>query len=393
MKSKTQVKEDYDLTKDCKVSIAKNITAAYIHIPFCNSICHYCDFAKFLYQENWVTPYLQALEKEIHTAYQNEYLQTIYVGGGTPTALNDAQFLKLLKLIDTFQKQKNYEYTIECNVESLNETKIKYMQQYGVNRISIGVETFHEHHLKAMNRHHTKEQIKETIALLKRIGLDNINLDFMYALPNETLQEVKEDIKEFLKLDVPHISTYSLMIESNTLFHICHIVPICQELDFKMYQTICKTLEENGYKHYEISNFAKKNYASKHNLTYWNNEFYYGFGLGASGYIHSIRYTNTRSLKDYCDGNFCLEKVEMTERINMENEMILGLRKIEGVSAYKFKQKYGKEIASVFPIEELNKKGKLHIQNGWIKIPKQALYQSNDILMCFIGEENESNKV
>ncbi len=360
------------------------IESAYIHIPFCSHICNYCDFAKVLYQKKWIFNYLDALKKEIQLNYQNELLKTIYIGGGTPTALDLEEFKYLLEIISTLNKQKEYEYTIECNVESLTEEKVKSMKQYGVNRISIGVETFHKHHLKIMNRHHTKEQVVEAILLLKKYGFQNINIDFIYALPNETIEEVVSDLCNFLKLDIPHISTYSLMIEPNTPFYLNHIKTIEEELDFSMYEKICRTLKKNGYEHYEISNFAQPGYESKHNLAYWNNAFYYGFGLGASGYIPEIRYTNTRNLTKYCNGEFCFNQEKIDFKTKMENEMILGLRKLEGVNLIQFKQKYGKEMDSIFPIRQLQKEGKLQVHNRYLRIPEEQLYLSNEILMQFI---------
>lgn len=365
--------------------------SAYIHIPFCHSICHYCDFTKFLYQEKWVVQYLQALENEIKTYYEKNPLKTIYVGGGTPTAFKEEAFESLLKITNQLQKQETYEYTIECNIESLTETKIQMMQQYGVNRISIGVETFHPHHLQAMNRQHTKEQVKQKIDLLKQHGFTNINIDFIYALPNETLEEVKEDIEAFLKLDVPHIATYSLMIEPNTTFYIQNVEPVTEELDAEMYHLICQTLKEHNYEHYEISNFSRPGYASKHNLTYWNNEEYYGFGLGASGFQNQIRYTNTHSFTAYCKHQYRFLQEQIGEQTNMENEMILGLRKLEGVDLQAFYQKYHKKVEEVFPIQTLQKKGQLHIQNGRIQIDEDQLYISNSILVQLIGDQNESN--
>lgn len=361
------------------------IESAYIHIPFCNYICSYCDFAKMLYQKKWAKTYLKALEQEMKENYQGETLKTIYIGGGTPTSLDLEELEQLLEIMHIFKRDKDYEYTVECNIESLTEEKIKCMKKYGVNRISIGVETFHRNHLKMMNRHHTKEQVVECISTLKRYGFENINIDFIYALPGETIEEVISDLYDFLSLDIPHISTYSLMIEPNTSFYLNHFKPIEEELDFNMYETICKTLKKNGYKHYEISNFSRTGYASKHNLTYWNNQFYYGFGLGASGYIPEIRYTNTRSLTKYCNKEYRLEQEEIDLQTKMENEMILGLRKLEGVDMMQFKQKYGEHIDSIFPIEQLLKEGKLEVHNGYLQIPEDQLYLSNEILIQFIN--------
>ncbi len=360
------------------------IQSVYIHIPFCNRICHYCDFPKMLYQKKWIHNYLNALDTEIKTYYQNEKMKTIYIGGGTPTVLELEEFHQLLKIIDQFQKEKKYEYTIECNVESLTEDKIKYMKKYGVNRISIGVETFHSHHLKTINRMHTKQQVIDTIQLLKKYNFDNINIDLIYALPNETLSEVMMDIESFLQLKIPHLSTYSLMIEPHTTFYLQKQLPVAEEIDAFMYQAICQRLKQHGYIHYEISNFAQPGYASQHNLTYWNNEPYYGFGLGASGYIKEIRYTNTKSFTHYCNHQYRFEQETMTTRTKMENEMILGLRKREGINRNIFYKKYGQTIESVFPIQTLLEQGKLEAKQDWIFIPEDQIYRSNDILIEFI---------
>lgn len=367
------------------------IESVYIHIPFCQTICHYCDFTKLLYQKKWIVVYLKALEQEIKKYHIQNPLKTIYIGGGTPSALEENEFLYLLQLVHNLPKQKVYEYTIECNIESLSEEKIKYMKQYDVNRISIGIESFHSHHLQNINRNHTFEQVKDKINLLKQYGFTNINLDLIYALPDETLEEVKEDIKLFLELDINHISTYSLMIEPNTIFSIQNQKPILEELDLQMYQTICQILEKNGYIHYEISNFSKPGYASKHNLTYWDNNQYYGFGLGASGYIKNIRYTNTKSLNQYCKGEFISEQEEISLQMDMENELILGFRKKEGVSITKFYQKYKKNIETIFPIEKLKQKGQLCNYNGFIQIPEEKWYISNEILVQLLSDNYDSN--
>ena len=363
------------------------VKSVYIHIPFCNHICHYCDFPKMLYQEKWIDSYLNALDLEMKMYYQNETIETIYIGGGTPTALKLEEFHRLLEIIDQLKKEEHYEYTIECNVESLTEEKIKIMKEYGVNRISIGVETFHAHHLKKINRMHTKEQVMKAIQLLKKYGFKNINIDLIYALPNETIEEVTSDLEVFLSLDIPHISTYSLIIEPNTTLYLQKQEPMQEDLDVEMYEYICKTLKIHGYEHYEISNFAKPGYESTHNITYWNNEEYYGFGLGASGYVNNIRYTNTKSLTNYCAGKYQFEQEKLDQRTSMENEMILGLRKRKGVNRNQFLEKYGKTIESVFPIHTLQKEGKLQILGDWISIPEDQIYLSNDILMQFIDDD------
>lgn len=362
--------------------------SVYIHIPFCKTICSYCDFCKLFYNEKWSHEYLISLEQEVKSYYHNEPLKTIYIGGGTPNSLNEHEFENLLQFIDTFPKMEDYEYTIECNIELLTERQLLLMKQYGVNRISLGVQTFQNKFLKLLNRHHTKDMVIEKINLLKKYNFDNINIDLMYAFPGETLKDLENDIDILLQLGINHISTYSLMIEPHTVLYNNKVESIAEELDEAMYRLICNKL--NKYNHYEFSNFAIQNYESKHNLTYWNNEEYYGFGLGASGYIDNIRYSNTRNMTDYFKGKYRLEENKLTKREKMENEMILGLRKLKGVSMSKLYQKYGTNVEDEFPIKHLIENERLLKSQDYIKINKKYIYVSNDILINFIGcDSNE----
>jgi len=361
------------------------INSIYIHIPFCKTICSYCDFCKLEYYNKWSSNYLIELEKEIHKYYKNEKLSTIYIGGGTPNSLNDEEFEKLLQIIDTLNFDDTYEYTIECNIELLTEKQIYLMKQYGVNRVSLGVQTFQDKFLKFLNRNHTKNMVIEKIRSLKHYGITNINVDLMYAFPKETLIDLEKDIESFLELDIPHISTYSLMIEPHTMLYHQNIDSIDEELDEEMYKLICNKLK--NYNHYETSNLAISGYESKHNLTYWNNKEYYGFGLGASGYIGNIRYTNTKNLNAYLNGNYRIEENYLTKRETMENEMILGLRKLEGVSVSKFYDKYNVKLEEAFDIKDLLTSQRLIKYGDYIKINEEYIYISNDILIHFIGSK------
>ena len=350
----------------------------YIHIPFCSNICSYCDFAKFYYNSNWVDNYLSSLEKEIKLNYKGEVVDTIYIGGGTPTVLNLNQLEKLLKLTNLFKKN-NVEITVETNVD-LSLEKIKLLKKYGVNRISIGVQTVNPKYLKFLNRNHTKEEVINLINLLKQYNF-NINVDLIYAIPNQTLEELNEDLDFILSLDVNHISTYSLIIEPHTKLYIDNVFNIDEDLDYEMYKLINKKL--NKYHHYEISNFAKKNYESKHNLVYWNNLNYYGFGLGASGYINNIRYDNTRSYNNYINGDYVLEKHELDLNETISNEFILGLRKVDGIDINEFYKKYNIEITSIDIVKKMLKENKL-ILTDKLKINPKFIYISNTILVNFI---------
>lgn len=360
--------------------------SAYIHIPFCKTICSYCDFCKMFYNEVLVNKYLLELEKEIKKNYKGETLKTIYIGGGTPSSLNIKQLNKLLNIIKTFKLEENYEFTVECNIENIDKEKLELLYKNKVNRLSIGIQTFNEKYLKFLNRNHTKKEIKEKINLAKNLGFKNINIDLMYAFPDETLKELENDINEFLKLDITHISTYSLIIEPHTKLYIDKIKNIDEDLDRKMYDLICKKL--NKYNHYEISNFAKSGYESIHNLTYWNNENYYGFGLGASGYINNIRYDNTKNINEYLKGNYIKNKEVLTKNIEIENEFILGLRKIKGINIEKFNKKYD-NIFKYDVVNRLLKENKLQKDEKNIFINNEYIYTSNNILIEFIGENYE----
>lgn len=366
------------------LQVIKKDRSVYIHIPFCDSICSYCDFSKFLKNDEWIYKYLSALEKEIKIKYKGENINTIYIGGGTPSCLNIDQLTKLFNILKIFNLNKEYEFTFECNIENITQEKLKILYNNGVNRLSIGVQTFNDKYLSFLNRNHTKKEIGEKISLAKQIGLNNINIDLIYALPNQTLEELNNDIDEFLKLDIEHISTYSLIIEPNTKIYINDYKNIDEDLDYEMYKLICNKLKDNGYNHYEISNFNKIGYESKHNLTYWNNNEYYGFGLGASGYIDNIRYDNTRNINKYLNGEYIKESHKLDINETIENEFILGLRKINGIDKEIFKNKYNKDIKSIEVVNKLLESNKLLEDKKNIYINPKYIYVSNDILIEFI---------
>lgn len=366
--------------------------SCYIHIPFCKTICSYCDFCKFYYNKKWILKYLNNLEKEINLFYSNEELETLYIGGGTPTSLNYDELKYLFEILKKLKLKKEYEYTIEANIETLDLDKIKLLKEYGINRISIGVESIVPKNIKFLERHHTQIEVENIIKLLKQEGINNINVDLIYALPNQTLDDLKIDIDFFLSLNIPHISTYSLIIEPHTKLYLNNCHNIDEELDFKMYEYICTTLKEKGYKHYEVSNFALSGFESNHNLTYWNNDNYYGFGVGASGYIGNIRYDNTKSINKYLGGNYSFYEEEIDFNTQVENEFILGFRKIEGINKEKFKNKYSINIDDLLVIKKLKKEKKLLDDSKNIFINPDYIYTSNQILIEFLGGNYEQRR-
>ena len=354
--------------------------SVYVHIPFCKSICSYCDFCKFLHNDKWVSVYLEALEKEIDKYYENDIVKTIYIGGGTPSCLGIEYINKLFRILKKIKLAGSYEMTFECNINDINDELLKCLSMNGVNRLSIGIESFDKKNLEFMNRHHSKKEVFEKIKLCRGYEFENINVDLIYALPTEKFLTLKKDLRNILKLGVEHVSTYSLIIEEHTMIYNQGIKPISEELDYKMYSYICKKLSKKGFHHYEVSNFAKFGYESTHNLTYWNNQEYYGFGLGSHGYINAMRYENTRNFGKYLKEEFRFNELLVSFQEEMENELILGLRKLDGINIREFENKFGKDIFKVFNIEEALKEKYLRLKGEMLYIPEDKIYVMNEII-------------
>ena len=364
------------------------VKSCYIHIPFCKKICSYCDFCKLFYNEKLVDKYLSALEKEIDANYKNKILETIYIGGGTPSSLNLEQLKKLFNIIKGLNKSETIEYTIECNFDTTTKEKLNLFKEYGINRLSFGIESINNDNLKLLERENITSEIIDKIKYAKSIGFNNINVDLMYALPNETIDILNKDLDFILSLDVEHISTYSLIIEEHTKLYINNTTNINDELDEEMYKLICNRLKENNYNHYEISNFSKIGKESRHNTCYWNNDEYYGFGLGAASYINNYRNNNTRSINQYLKANYIKEKEYISIKDKEEYEILLNLRKSEGISLIKFKDLYNVDFTSKYKIENLLKNNFLKIENNHLFIPEDKWYISNEIIVKIIeGEE------
>ena len=356
----------------------------YIHVPFCKSICSYCDFCKMFYNKEMVDKYLDALEKEIKEFYLNEEVSTLYIGGGTPSSLKYNELDRLFSIINLIKRKETCEFTFECNPDDINEFLVKKLVSNGVNRISLGVQSFNNEKLKFMERKADFEDIRTKMNLIKFYGINNINIDLMYGIPGETLDDLKKDVKLFLKLNPDHISTYSLIIEDHTKIKIAGVKNIDEELEVKMYEYICKKLKQKGYIHYEVSNFALPNKCSKHNMSYWDNEEYYGFGLGASGYMNGFRYENTRNLNDYIEGKYRFSETLLSKQEIMEYEVMLGLRKIDGINLQTFFDKYEVNLQEVFPVKPLIRNKELIYKDGYIYINPEKIYVMNEILSKMI---------
>lgn len=313
--------------------------ALYVHIPFCEHICPYCDFTKLFYNERFAKPYLEELFKELDSYHINK-VKTIYIGGGTPTSLDDEDFEMLLKRVKPFLSESG-EFTVEANVENLSTAKLDIMTRYGVTRLSIGVESTQNSRLKEIGRCHTYEDAITVVNEAKKHNFDSINVDLIYGFEGQSIQDLENDLKNILALDVDHISIYSLIVAPGTVFHNMKYKEQNEEDSAKYYELIVKTLREHGYKRYEVSNFARNEKYAEHNLTYWHDEEYYGVGLGASGYVNGVRYENTKSLDKYLSGDYIVSKEIVTKEKDFEYYLLTNLRLESGFLRKDFIDRFG----------------------------------------------------
>ena len=338
--------------------------ALYIHIPFCKYLCSYCDFTKLQYFSTFVKPYLIKLKEEL-TSYNIKELDTIYVGGGTPTCLEIDELKELLETIYPYIINIK-EYTFEANPDSLTLDKLKLLKRYGVNRLSIGVESTSNKILENISRHHTYEDVIRCVQEAREVGFNNVNVDLILGLPNSTPSLLKKDIDNILALDVEHISCYSLTVNENTKFYIDGVKEPSEDISRQYYDLVSSRLKEKGYIHYEISNWAKKDKYSLHNLTYWKDEQYFGVGLGASGYVNNIRYTNTKSINKYLEGVTRFVEEEVTPKQDINYYIMLNLRTIFGLNFELFNEKFNIDLYKTKQVEidEFIKSGFLFIENN-----------------------------
>ena len=327
---------------------------------------------------------MNELEKEIRLNYKGEKIKTIYIGGGTPSVLSKEELKRLFEILKVFNKDKNVEFSIECNPEDLIKEKTDLFFEYGINRVSIGVQTFEKKYLNLLNRKHKLSDVVAAIANLKESNISNINIDIMYGFSGQSIEEFLEDLKKCIDLGVKHISMYSLILEENTRLYIDKYLEIEEDIESEMYFKGIELLKDSGFKHYELSNFHKDDYYCRHNLVYWNNENYYGFGLAASGYTNNIRYTNTRSINNYLRGKHKLDNEFLTTKEKINYHIILGLRKIKGINKKEFQNLYDISIKEIKNVDKLLKEGKLKENDEYIYINYEYLYLSNMILVEII---------
>ena len=363
------------------------IKSCYIHIPFCKNICSYCDFCKNYYNDEMVSKYIDAIEKEIKDNYKKDVLDTLYIGGGTPSSLSYDNLNKLFNVLKTFELSNDYEFTFECNFEDITDELLKLLKENKVNRISIGIQSFNNKFEDILSRTIDKDMMFENISKAKKY-FDNINVDLMYAMPTESINDLKKDLINIIKLDVTHVSTYALIIEDHTKLSIKNTKEINDDLQSNMYYMIVNELTKFGYNHYELSNFSKPGYESRHNLTYWKNERYYGFGAGASGFINNTRYDNTKSIINYIKGKTKVYEEKLNKLMLMKDEVMLNLRMTKGINKNDFYNKYKIKLEDAFNYSSLVKNSLLKEDNNNLFIPKDKLFISNEIIIRMLDSFN-----
>lgn len=376
--------------------------SAYIHIPFCEHICYYCDFNKVFLEGQPVDDYLELLLREMDLQLAQtpiDQAPTLYVGGGTPTALTAQQLDRLLGgIVQRFPMKTVEEFTVEANPGDLTVDKLKVMQNYGVDRLSMGVQTFDDRLLKKIGRKHTADDVYQTMAFLEKADFRNVSIDLIYALPGQSLASFRDTLKRALDLDLPHYSLYSLILENKTMFmnwvRQGRLELPDQEEEGQMFEETIKAMEKAGRKQYEVSNFALPGHESKHNTVYWHNQHYFGFGAGASGYLGNRRYKNYGPIQHYLkplrQGILPVMENEVLTRENqMEEEMFLGLRLKEGVSFQRFQEKFQCSLESVYGdvLSTEAKAGHLVVENGSVRLTAQGLLIGNDIFEKFLLDE------
>ena len=374
----------------------KKPTSAYVHIPFCTQICYYCDFSKVFIKNQPVDSYLEHLLEEFQS-YDIQKLRTLYIGGGTPTALSASQLEVLLKgLTKNLDLSVLEELTIEANPGDLDADKIAVLKNSAVNRVSLGVQTFDDKMLKKIGRSHLEKDIYENIDRLKLAGFDNISIDLIYALPGQTMEQVKENVAKAIGLDIPHMSLYSLILENHTVFmnrmRRGKLPLPKEELEAEMFEYIIAELERAGFEHYEISNFSKSGFESRHNLMYWDNAEYYGIGAGASGYVNGVRYKNHGPIRHYLsaveEGNARITEEHLSQKEQMEEEMFLGLRKKSGVSMARFEEKFSQSFEGIYGkiVRDLVQQGLMQIEGDRVRMTKRGLFLGDTVAERFILE-------
>lgn len=371
----------------------------YIHIPFCKQRCFYCDFPTFSGKERFRKDYIEALVKEIEEKCSDYLIKTIFIGGGTPSYLEENELEKLLITVSKLNLSDKLEYSMECNPGTVNEEKLKIMKKYGVNRISFGLQSCNDNLLKKIGRIHTFDEFLENYNLARKVGFNNINVDLMYGLPNLTIKDWENTLERICDLKPEHISAYSLIIEEGTAFHNLYeknILKLPSEEDERVMDKLTKEiLKANGYHQYEISNFALEGKECEHNKVYWSLKEYIGVGSASSSYIDGSRFSNTTNINDYIEKinnnvSVVIDKYENSIKDEMEEFVFMGLRMISGIDLLRFKKKFGIDINSIYKevIEKNIKDGLLVVKEDKMFLTAKGMELSNSVMSDFILDKS-----
>ena len=367
----------------------------YIHIPFCKQKCLYCDFPSYAGKESLINEYIRALNEEILRKCSKYKIASIFVGGGTPSYLNEINLESLLKTINLLDFKDDFEFTIECNPGTLNEEKLVLMKNYNVNRISMGLQTTNDNLLKEIGRIHSFEEFKKNYNQARKAGFENINVDLMFGLPNQHMKDWKASLEDVMSLEPDHISAYSLIIEEGTCFYNLYNndklnIPN-EEEERSMYLFTKGFLEDYGYNQYEISNYAKVNKECFHNKVYWKCNEYLGLGVSASSFVDEKRFKNIDDIKIYIEKINNNEDVTEETHVNninddMEEFMFMGLRMIEGINLKTFKKRFGKDVFDIYDevIKNNIKKGLLVVDSEKLYLSEKGIELSNYVMSDFI---------
>lgn len=374
-------------------------TAVYIHIPFCTNKCHYCDFNSYVVQGQPVMDYLRALELEMERTVRLQpaaRIESIFVGGGTPTVLTPEQMRYFLNAVERYfgDRTPNCEFTMEANPGTTDPDKLAAMREGGVNRVSFGVQSFDNKLLAAIGRIHNTDDVYRSIENARAAGFDNLSIDLMLGLPNQTVAAMNATLDEALGLGLEHYSAYSLKIEENTLFHTLYHknkLPLPDEDDeLDMYLTVMRRMKAAGYGQYEISNFAKPGKESRHNRAYWRNRAYYGLGAGAHGYADGVRHFNVKGVQAYIDASQTGLPIKETHEVSrqeaMEDFMMVGLRMLSGVTNEDFRSQFGIPMEEAFgaKLERLVDRNLLVADGGGYRLSEQGVLFGNDVFGEFL---------
>lgn len=369
--------------------------ALYIHVPFCKQKCFYCDFPSYARKDDLMAEYTKSLIKEIEDKCNNYKIKSLFIGGGTPSYLKEDSLEALMLAIKRLNFVEGAEKTIECNPGTVSKEKLEIMKKGGLNRLSFGLQTTKPSLLKSIGRIHTFEEFKKNFKLAREIGFNNINVDMMFGLPNQSVMDWVESLEEVIELDPEHISAYSLIIEEGTPFYTMYnkdsLDLPSEDEEREMYRKAKEILIDSGYSQYEISNYAKEGKGCFHNKVYWKCEEYLGVGASSSSYIDNKRIKNIDDLRVYTErinnGESIIEEIITNEdKDNIEEFMFMGLRMNEGIDENEFYKRFNKRIDDVYEevIKQNIKRGLLEREGGKIYLTPKGIELSNVVMSDMI---------